>query len=234
MTTADVMAGAQVDASRHGRETHTRVACVLDWAKAMGYRAAERERRSASRPHGVPVKCYSESETSFCASMDEVPALTRELEVHDSSAARALQWTILTAARAGETLGATRSEIKSASEFARIANLPRSLVQGEIWVVPAERMKEGKEHHVPLSQEAVALIVGRKGSFSPVMNVKCWTCLTSCDLVTPFTAFARASRIGRPSTTIRKSYARWRLLILSVTWSSKPIGGAHASTKDEK
>jgi integrase len=52
----------------------------------------------------------------------EVPALMHELRMHGLSAARALQWTVLTAARAGETLGATRSEIKSASEFARIAN----------------------------------------------------------------------------------------------------------------
>ena len=97
----------------------------------------------------------------------DVPALMRELQMHDSSAARALQWTILTAARAGETLGATRSEIKSASEFARIAKLPTNLVKGEIWVVPAERMKEGKEHHVPLSEGAVALIFGRKGKLFP-------------------------------------------------------------------
>jgi integrase len=97
----------------------------------------------------------------------EVPALMGELQKHGSSAARALQWTILTAARASETLGATRSEIKSASEFARIARLPTNIVQGEIWVVPAERMKEGKEHHVPLPQEVLALIVGRRSKLFP-------------------------------------------------------------------
>jgi hypothetical protein len=75
--------------------------------------------------------------------------------------------TILTAARASETLGATRSEIKSPSEFARIAKLPSSLVEGDTWVVPAERMKERKEHYVPLTKEVLALTAGRKSKISP-------------------------------------------------------------------
>ena len=87
----------------------------------------------------------------------------RELQLHRMPAAKALQWTILTAARASETLGATRSEIKSPSEFARLAKLPDHLVDGETWVVPAERMKEGKEHHVPLPPGTLALIAGRNG-----------------------------------------------------------------------
>jgi len=65
-----------------------------------------------------------------------VAALMRELQLLGSPAARALQWTILTAARASETLGATRSEIKLPSERARIAKLPTSLVEGETWVAP--------------------------------------------------------------------------------------------------
>jgi hypothetical protein len=42
-------------------------------------------------------------------------------------------------------------------------------------VVPAERMKEEKEHYVPLSQEALALAGGRKGKTFRAMNAKCWT-----------------------------------------------------------
>jgi integrase len=85
----------------------------------------------------------------------------RELERHGTPAARALHWTILTAERA--SLGSTRSEIKSPSEFARLAKLPNHLVHGETWVVPAERMKDGKEHHVPLPKAALTLIAGRRG-----------------------------------------------------------------------
>jgi integrase len=71
------------------------------------------------------------------------------------------------AARASETLGATRSEIESPSEFARIAKLPISLIEGDTWVVPAERMKERKEHYVPLTKEVLALTAGRKGKLFP-------------------------------------------------------------------
>jgi integrase len=167
MTTADVLEALKSMPIVTAEKTRTRVACVLDWAKAMGYRAGE-ENVARRRGHmeyllsGIP-----KAKHHAALPWNEVPALMRELQMHESSAARALQWTILTAARAGETLGATRSEIKLASEFARIANLPMDLVQGEIWVVPAERMKEGKEHHVPLSQQAVALISGRKGKLFP-------------------------------------------------------------------
>jgi integrase len=55
----------------------------------------------------------------------------------------ALEWTILTAARAGETAGALWDEID---------------VGCRVWTVPAGRMKGGKEHRVPLSERALALL----------------------------------------------------------------------------
>src|ERR1039458_5384566 len=72
----------------------------------------------------------------------------RELATFDLPAARALQWTILTAARAAETLGLTWSEI----------DLDRAL-----WAIPGERMKAGKAHTVPLTAEALALL-GPRGA----------------------------------------------------------------------
>jgi integrase len=148
-------------------KTRARIACVLDWAKAMGYR--ESHENVARRRGHMEYLLSSIPKAKHHAALPwpEVPALMRELQTHGSSAARALQWAILRAARAGEMLGATRSEIKSASEFARIAKLPVNIVQGETWVVPAGRMKEGNEHHVPLSHGAIALIAGRKGKLFP-------------------------------------------------------------------
>jgi len=61
----------------------------------------------------------------------------------EEQAARALQFTILTVARSGETLGMTWDEV----DFG-IAT----------WVVPASRMKMQKEHAVPLSEQAVAIL----------------------------------------------------------------------------
>ena len=60
-------------------------------------------------------------------------------------AARALEFTILTAARTGEAIGA------SADEFD---------LQEKVWAVPADRMKAGKEHRVPLSRRAVDIVAG--------------------------------------------------------------------------
>ena len=58
-------------------------------------------------------------------------------------AARALEFTILTAARSGEALGARWEEI----------NLP-----AKVWTVPANRMKAAREHRVPLSDRAIGII----------------------------------------------------------------------------
>ncbi len=58
-------------------------------------------------------------------------------------APRALEFAILTAARSGEVLGARWEEID---------------LGGKLWTVPAQRMKSGKEHRVPLSERATALL----------------------------------------------------------------------------
>lgn len=73
----------------------------------------------------------------------ELPAFAAELRSRDSASARALEFTILTAARTGEAIGATWSEIDLAKK---------------VWTVPASRMKAKKEHRVPLSSRAVELL----------------------------------------------------------------------------
>ena len=64
-----------------------------------------------------------------------------ELREREGNTARALEFTILTAARVGEVLGARWDEIS-----------------GDVWTVPASRMKGGREHRVPLSAHAVELL----------------------------------------------------------------------------
>jgi integrase len=66
-------------------------------------------------------------------------------------AARALEFTILTAARTGEVIGAIWDEIS----------------EGErVWIVPGNRMKAGKEHRVPLSNAALAILKKLKSNES--------------------------------------------------------------------
>ena len=73
----------------------------------------------------------------------EVGAFMARLRSAEGTGARALEFLILTAARSGEVRGALWSEID---------------LKERIWVVPGERMKAGREHRVPLSDEAVALL----------------------------------------------------------------------------
>jgi len=72
---------------------------------------------------------------------EEIPEFIEKLQNHDCMAAYALEFTILNAVRSGETLKAKKSEIS-----------------GDLWIIPAERMKAFKEHRVPLTSRAKQLI----------------------------------------------------------------------------
>jgi integrase len=74
---------------------------------------------------------------------DEVPTFMGELRERDSISARALEFTILTAARTSETIGARWGEFD---------------LDTAVWTVPADRMKAGKEHEVALSKRAVEIL----------------------------------------------------------------------------
>src|SRR5262249_28818829 len=74
---------------------------------------------------------------------DALPAFMVELRAQAGVAARALEFLILTVARAGEVAGLEGGEIDLASK---------------VWTVPAERMKAGKEHRVPLPVPALAVL----------------------------------------------------------------------------
>jgi integrase len=100
----------------------------------------------------------------------ELPAFMAELRKEGSVVARALELTILTAARTGEVLGADWSEIDLAHR---------------VWVIPAERMKLHKEHRVPLCAQAVALFAasGRATAVSSTSTAR--RCCASCSAFVP-------------------------------------------------
>jgi integrase len=74
---------------------------------------------------------------------DELPAFLAALRARQGMAARALEFAILTAARTDEGLGTSWGEID---------------LTAKVWTVPAERMKGGREHRVPLSSAALAVL----------------------------------------------------------------------------
>lgn len=122
-----------------------RIAAVLDWAKGRGYRSGDNPAEwdgnlKAQLP--LPEKIAT-VEHHAALPIEEVAVFMATLRKSPGMGARALEFVILTAARSGEVRGATWAEID---------------IEGKVWVVPADRMKAGREHRVPLSSAAVELL----------------------------------------------------------------------------
>lgn len=130
-------------------ETATRVRQrmenVLAWAHVKGYRDESNPARwKGNLDHLLPKPQKIKKTTHHRALPYKlVPAFMVALRKRETTSARALELAILTAARSGEVRQATWSEI----------DLKRTL-----WTVPAERMKAGREHVVPLSAAALQLL----------------------------------------------------------------------------
>lgn len=122
-----------------------RIESVLDWATARGLRNGEnpaRWRGHLDKLLPAPTKIKPRNHHPALP-INEVGAFMVKLRQAEGMGARALEFTILTAARSGEVRGATWAEIDTAAK---------------VWTVPADRMKAGKEHRVPLSEAALALL----------------------------------------------------------------------------
>jgi integrase len=135
-----------------------RIESVLDWAKVRGLRDGENPARwrghldqTLPKPSRVrkvkphPALPYS-----------EINLLVTRLRNQDGITTRALELLILTAARAGEVIGATWHEID---------------MDAAVWVIPAERMKGGREHRVPLCDRALAILEEMRGNASCVFPI---------------------------------------------------------------
>lgn len=121
-----------------------RIENVLDAAKAKDLRSGENPARWRGHLDQLLPKRQRLSRGHHTA-MDyaDVPAFMANIRDRRATAARALEFTILTAARSGEVLGATWSEVN---------------LKAGVWTVPATRMKGAREHRVPLSDPALQLL----------------------------------------------------------------------------
>jgi integrase len=122
-----------------------RVESILDWAKVRGYREGENPARWRGHLDKLlPARSkVRKVEHHAALSYPELPGLLVALRQHEGIAARALEFTILTAARTGETINAKWSEVD---------------LLNKVWTIPPQRMKAGKEHRVPLSARALAIL----------------------------------------------------------------------------
>lgn len=120
-----------------------RLASIFDWAKGAGH-----------YPHENPVNGVKKAlptvkrRPEHMASMhwQDVPAFMADLAQREGVSARTLEFLILTATRSGEARGARWSEI-----------------EGDVWTIPGERMKQGVPHRVPLAAEALRVLERMKG-----------------------------------------------------------------------
>jgi integrase len=122
-----------------------RLEMVLAWATVRGYRIGDNPARWRGHLNeALPARNSSKTVEHHAAlPYAELPAFMAELRQREGVAAQALEFTILTAARTGEVIGARWDEID---------------LKAGVWTVPAGRMKAGKEHRIPLSSRAVELL----------------------------------------------------------------------------
>ena len=122
-----------------------RIEAILNWAKVREYRQGENPARWRGHLENLLPKREKLAKVKHHAALpyDALPDFIRKLREQDGISARALEFAILTAARTGEVIGASWGEID---------------MQAGVWFVPAERMKSGKEHRVPLTSHALAVL----------------------------------------------------------------------------
>jgi integrase len=122
-----------------------RIESVLDWAAARGYRQGENPARWKGHLENLLPKKSRVRRVEHHAALPyaEIATFIAELRQQEGVAARALEFAIMTAARTGEVIGAKWDEM----DFGE-----------RLWTVPAERMKAGKEHRIPLCDRAIAIL----------------------------------------------------------------------------
>src|SRR6516165_10035380 len=122
-----------------------RIERVLDWATVRGFRQGENPARWRGHldkllPSRAKVRAVKHH---AALPFKEIADFMARLREHDTTAARALEFAILTVARTSEVLGAKWDEID---------------LEGRVWTIPASRMKGGREHRVPLSETASLIL----------------------------------------------------------------------------
>jgi integrase len=132
------------DKSETASRLRGRIERVLDAARAQGLRDGENPARWRGHLDQLLPKRQRLTRGHHAAMpYAEVPGFMGKLQTRQATAASALEFAILTAARSGEVLGARWAEFD---------------IDQAVWTVPAVRMKAGREHRVPLSRRALKIV----------------------------------------------------------------------------
>lgn len=122
-----------------------RIEAVLAWATVNGHRAGDNPARWKGNLDALLPKPSKVAKVAHhpALSLTDAPDWFAELRARDGMATRALEFMAMTVARSGEVRGATWQEVD---------------LDAAMWTIPASRMKAGREHRVPLTMNAVALL----------------------------------------------------------------------------
>ena len=133
-----------LDKANTAARVRARIERVLDWATVRGYRTGDNPARwQAHLDHLLPAQGATVRHHAALP-YTEVAGFIATLRERDEVSARALEFLILTAARTSETLNAAWDEFDA---------------ERRVWTISAERMKAAREHRVPLSDRARAIIL---------------------------------------------------------------------------
>lgn len=122
-----------------------RIESILGWATTSEFRTGENPARWKGHLENLLASIDKTSRVKHHPSLpwQRIGAFMKALKLREGTAARAVEFAILTACRSGEVRGARWSEFE---------------ISGKIWTIPAERMKAKREHQVPLSDAAIAVL----------------------------------------------------------------------------
>jgi integrase len=125
--------------------TRGRIESVLDWAKVRGYRTGENPARWRGHLDKLLPKKSKVAKAGHYTALPyaDLPAFMGDLRGRAGTAARALEFLILTVGRTDEV---------------RLARPGEFDLAGKLWAVPAGRMKGGREHRIPLSPRALDIV----------------------------------------------------------------------------
>lgn len=196
--TADVIATLTPiwsDKPETANRVRQRIEAVIDYSSALGIRSGDNPARWRGHLDNLLPKPTKVRAVKHHAALPhaEIAEFMAELSTRSGVAARALAFTILTASRSGETRGMTWREIDQDARF---------------WTIPADRMKAGKEHRVPLTDAAIALLGRRQNDETLVFGSEAKAGKKISDM--SMTAVLR--RMGRDSITVhgfRSTFRDW-------------------------
>ena len=140
---AEVLRPIWVEKNETAKRIRGRIETIFDYAKAMGYFEGDNPAEWKGNLEPILGNLKQESRPHPSLPYEQVAEFIQHLRQKKGISPKALEFAILTACRSGEIFGAKWQEI---------------YFKNKVWIIPKERMKAEKEHHVPLSKEAISLL----------------------------------------------------------------------------